>query len=118
MLVPSELVFAWFVGATSAARWVRLICFSWFVIARPTKPKLFFVIDPLALARPFKAASATRRVLTPLAAEVPLIFGVRIRQLQFFLCRWSKNHWIITSSRSVFQNFSLESLGWNLKMGH
>ena len=62
MRVRRVPLFAWFVGTTTAARRVLLLCLSGLAEALPAKPQLFFEVFPFAFPCPFKAAPATGRV--------------------------------------------------------
>jgi len=97
--VFSVPLFAWFLGTTTAARRVLLLCLSGLAFALLAKPQDFFEGFPFAVPCPFKAASAAGRVGTPFADKLPLILGILLRQL--FLFRWPKNHWVGTRQAAL-----------------
>ena len=98
--VFSVPLFAWFLGTTTAARRVLLLCLSGLAFALLAKPQDCFQGFPFAVPCPFKAASAAGRVGTPFANKLPLILCILLRQL--FLFRWPKNHWISTRQAALY----------------
>ena len=93
-------LFAWFLGTTTAARRVLLLCFSGLAFALLAKPQDFFEGFPFAVPCSFKAASAAGRVGAPFADKLALILSILLRQL--FLFRWPKNHWVSAGQEAPY----------------